>query len=923
MGVVYHAHDERLNRDVAVKVLPSGSLADDATRKRFKQEAQALARLNHPNIATVFDFDCDETTDFLVMELLTGQTLADKLLAGPLPANIVLKYGIQMAEGLVAAHQQGILHRDLKPANIGLTAEGRVKILDFGLAKLLKTDPAEGTQTMTGAGLAKGTLAYMAPEQLRGENIDTRVDIYAAGSLLYEMATAKRPHPHEYGPLLINAILNQAPAPPSTLNRGVTPALEAIILKALEKDPKLRYQSAQELASDLERLHTATVPVALRQASRRRFRRLLRPALLATGVLVLAIASWQALRRLQLRNTDEARPMLLVGDFENRTGEPVFDNTLREMFASSLEQSHLVQVFPTSRLVDVLQRMGRPPTQSIDETTGREICQREGLQGLLLGSIVRLGRKYVLLARTQSPSGSDIITAQASAESVDDVPARVDQIAETLRRKLGESLQSLKENSVPLAQVSSSSLDAVRYFTLGKQSLYNGDPSQAVLMFTKALELDPNFATAHEYLGAGYQYLNQYDRSADEIRRAAQLADRVSEPERLRIMAAYYGTLLDFQKECENYQLLAQLQPLDPAPYVNLGVCKKDSYDYAAAVSFTEKALQLVPQSDVRINLASQLLSKGETERALQVAQPLSREFANNLFAQTVLGRIYIALGRFEDAGQTFKAMVQTGPDAEIEAELSLADLALATGQYGKAEKELKAAIQAAEGNHNRISEAKARIALAEMLLQKGSPSQAGQQLAQVDLSPHSPALALLLARTYAWTGNLQAANRSLRDIDVLISQRDVPALQALRYLTRAEIALAQRRFADAAEAGQRAVVYQKSVVAIETLARCYAAAGMHEQAAEEYKILLTRANELMDDTRVEGFDEPAFRRAVDAHYRLGILYQKLGRWGDSRTELQKFLSYWSHADADLGIYKDAQRLLRSLPASGVPTPAT
>ena len=600
---------------------------------------------------------------------------------------------------------------------------------------------------MTGVGLAKGTLAYMAPEQLRGENIDTRVDIYATGSLLYEMATAKRPHPQEYGPLLINAILNEAPAPPSTLNRGVTPALEAITLKALEKDPKLRYQSAQELASDLERLHTATVPVAFRQASRRRFRRLLRPALLATGVLILAIASWQAARRLQLRNTNEARPMLLVGDFENRTGEPVFDNTLREMFASSLEQSHLVQVFPTSRLVDVLQRMGRPPTQTIDETTGREICQREGLQGLLLGSIVRLGRKYVLLARTQSPSGSDMITAQASAESVDDVPARVDQIAETLRRKLGESLQSFKENSVPLAQVSSSSLDAVRYFTLGKQSLYNGDPSQAVLMFTKALELDPNFATAHEYLGAGYQYLNQYDRSADEIRRAAQLADRVSEPERLRIMAAYYGTLLDFQKECENYQLLAQLQPLDPAPYVNLGVCKKDSYDYAAAVSFTEKALQLVPQSDVRINLASHLLSKGDTERALQVAQPLSREFANNLFAKTVLGRIYMALGRFEEAGQAFQAMVQTGPDAEIEAELSLADLALATGQYGKAEKELKAAIQAAEGNHNRISEAKARIALAEMLLQKGSPSQAGQQLAQVDLSPHSPALALLLAR--------------------------------------------------------------------------------------------------------------------------------------------------------------------------------
>jgi tetratricopeptide (TPR) repeat protein len=924
MGVVYRADDERLDREVAVKVLPPGRLADEATRNRFKQEAQALARLNHPNIATIFDFDCDGTTDFLVMELLSGQTLAYQLLSGPLAAHSVIEFGIQLAEGLAAAHQQGIIHRDLKPGNLAFTADGRVKILDFGVAKLLKSDPTDVTQTMTGGGLVKGTLAYMAPEQLRGESIDARVDIYAAGSVLYEMATAKRPHGQATGPLLVDAILNQPPVPPSSLNRSVTPGLEAVILKALAKDRGLRYQSAQELASHLARLHGTTVPIAARHASRRWFRRMLRPALLAAGVVVLAVASWQASHRLQFRTAGGPRPMLLVGDFENRTGEPVFDNTLREMFTASLEQSHVVQVFPTSRLVDVLQRMGRPATQRIDESTGREICQREGLQGLLVGSIVRLGRTYVLLARTQSPLGSDIITTQGSAASPDDVPARVDEIAETVRRKLGESLQSLKEHSVPLATVSSSSLEAVRYFTLGKQSLYNGDPSQAVLMFTKALELDPNFAVAHEYLGAGYNYLNQYERSVEEIRRAAQLTDRVSEPERLRIMAAYYATLLDFQKECDNYQLLAQLQPLDPAPYVNLGVCKKESYDYAAAVSFTQKALQLVPRSDVRINLASHLLSKGDTERALQVAQPFSREFANNLWAQTVLGRIYLALGRFEEARETFKGMVPTGPDAEIEAELSLADAALATGRYGEAAQELKAAIQAAERNHNRTAAAKARIALAEILIQRGSPPQASRQLlAQVDLPPHAPGLALLLARTYAWTGQLEPANKSIRDIDALINQHDVPALQALRYLMSAETALVQRKFADAVDAAQKAVAYRNSIFAVETLARCYAAAGKHQQAVAQYQILLARANELLDDTRVESFDEPAYRRAVDAHYRLGVLYKELGRWGDSRRELQTFLNYWAHADAELGIYQDAQRLLRSLPTSGVPTPAT
>lgn len=920
MGVVFRAHDERLNRDVAVKVLPAGSLAKEDRRKRFKQEAQALARLNHPNIATVFDFDCEGTADFLVMELLTRQTLADKVRDGPLPPTLVIRYGIQMADGLAAAHQQGILHRDLKPGNLGLTAEGRVKLLDFGLAKLLTADPADVTQSMTGAGLAKGTLAYMAPEQLRGDAIDTRIDIYAAGSVLYEMATGKRPH-LQIGPLLIDAILNQPVVPPSSWNKAVSPALEAVILKALDKNPELRYQSAEELVVDLERLNTATVPVALQQTSRKRLRRLLRPALLVIGIMLVAVAVWRVSRQFQLRSAEEgSRPMLLVGDFENKTGEPVFDNTLREMFSSSLEQSHVVQIFPNSRLVDVLQRMGSPPTQPIDEKTGREICLREGLKGLLVGTIAKFGHTYNLVVHVQSPSGADLITENAAVASADDVPAKVDEVAEKVRRKLGESLESLKENSVPLAQVSSSSLEAVRYFTLGRQSLYRADIPQSVLMFTKALELDPNFAVAHEYLGAAYWRLNQYEKSDEQIREAAKLASRVSEPERLRIMAAYSASILDFQKQCENYQLLSQLQPNDPAPYINLGICKRDELDYAAAVPFTEKALQLVPNSDVNINLASQLLAAGDTEGALKVAQPFSRDYPTDLFAQTALGSIYVALDRFEDARQIFKAMAQTAPGSEIEANLFLADLDLTMGYYGEAEKELKEVIQLADRSHDRLSATRARVALAELLLQKGSSSQATNLLGQVELPAHTPSLQLLVARIYAWTGDLQPARKTPHDIDALINEHDSPALEALRSLTVAEIALGEHKFADAVDAAQRAVTYQKSLDAVEVLARCYTADGMHEKAVEQYKIVITRANEFLDSTRTEPFDEPAFHRAVEAHYRLGVLYQSLGRWSDSRTELQKFLSYWAHADPDLTMYKDAQRLLRSLPAGSLPT---
>jgi tetratricopeptide (TPR) repeat protein len=248
--------------------------------------------------------------------------------------------------------------------------------------------------------------------------------------------------------------------------------------------------------------------------------------------------------------------------------------------------------------------------------------------------------------------------------------------------------------------------------------------------------------------------------------------------------------------------------------------------------------------------------------------------------------------------------------------------LDLATGLYGEAEKELTEAIQIAERNHNRVPAAKARIAMAELLLQKGLVLQATQQLGQVDLPPQTPALKLFLARTYAWTGSIEPAKKSVGEIDVLINQHDAAALQALRNLLNAEIALAQRKFNEAVEAAQRAVTYQNSVFAIETLARCYDMAGMHEQAVKQYEILISRGNEFMDDARAEIFDEPAFHRAVIAHYRLAVLYQKLGRSDEARAELQKFLGYWSNADADLPIYQDAQRLLKSLPAGSVPTPA-
>ncbi len=942
MGVVYRAHDQRLQRDVAVKVLPAGALVDDASRKRFKQEALALAKLNHPNIATVFDFDCDNGRDFLVMELLTGETVADLLTAGPFPRQKLLNFAIPMTEGLAAAHEHGIVHRDLKPGNLGLSAEGRVKILDFGLSKLLlDSGPLDVTQSLSNVSAGSGTLPYMSPEQLLGEKVDARSDIYAAGAVLYEMATGKRPHPEHDIPL-IDAILHKPPAAPTTVNRQIDAALEAVIVKALDKDPSLRYQSARELLVDLERLSVASLPVAAQEVARRRRKRIYPLAwgsLAAAVVILLALGLGRTVfRRLvsrfetgilggsAIRAAD--RPVLLVGEFENRTGEPVFDSTLREMFSAALQQSPRMAVFPASRTADILETMGRSPAEKIGEAVGREIVQRGGLQGLLLGSISRLGSRYVLNVRAENPVGDSILDVADSVSSADDIPGLVDKVADELRQKIGESSASVKKNSIPLALVTSSSLEALRYYTLGKRSLYSGDLHEAEEFLLKALEKDPKFAMAQDYLGVVYEQLHDFDRELQHYHEASLLAGKVSDPEKLKILGDYYGTIMDYEKECGNYQVLAETQPADPSPLINLGICDQQTFDYAAAIAATRKALVMVPKTRVRINFASQLFLDGKTDQALQLAETLGKEYPADVRAQSVQGTIYMALDRLADARKIFSGMVAAGDNAETQGHLLLADLDLGTARLSDAEAELKAASFAGEKSGDRASAAAAQIRLAETLAPR-SPVQARQLLAQTKLPEWSPILTLLRGRAYVWAHDMEQADRSVRSIDRLIQQNDVPPLRAVRSLLLAEINLSQKKFAAAVGAAKEAVAYQNSPLAVETLARCLDAYEKNEDAAKQYELLLVRRNERIGDNRSDNLDAPGFHAVVEAYYRLGVIYQKLGRTADARAQLQKFLSYASTPDPNLEIIEDAQRRLRALPepstkelVNGTPTAA-
>ena len=394
MSIVYRAHDKRLDRDIAIKILSQGSLTDESARQRFRKEAHALSKLSHPNIATVHDFDTQNGSDFLVEELIEGLSLEEVLMPGPLLEKEIINLGSQLAEGLAAAHEHGIIHRDLKPGNVRVTPEGHVKILDFGLAKGLHAPASMGndTGTVSETQIVAGTLPYMSPEQLRNEKLDGRTDIWALGCVLYEMSTGRRPFLGS-GTALIEEILHQCQAAPSRLNHKLPPDLEAIIQKCLEKDPDDRYASAREIAVDLHRLGTASPPTTT-STGPGSTRWIVPSAGCALLIGVVAIAS-------VLRETHRVQPLterdtVVLGDFANSTGDPVFTDSLRRGLLVQLSQSPFLNILSGDQVRTTLRQMGHNAQDPLSDDLAREVCQRTQSRAFIAGSIAGLGKEYIL-----------------------------------------------------------------------------------------------------------------------------------------------------------------------------------------------------------------------------------------------------------------------------------------------------------------------------------------------------------------------------------------------------------------------------------------------------------------------------------------------------------------------------------------------
>ena len=657
MGVVYEAEDTRLGRKVAIKFLPDEVSADADAIQRFQREARVISTLNHPHICTLYDIGSHGPStgsgggrQFMVMELLDGQSLKDRIARGALPVEEVLELGAQIADALDAAHAQGVVHRDIKPANLFVTRRGTIKVLDFGVAKLSEAgrpgaDEAAttgGANQLTTIGTTIGTVAYMSPEQARGHEIDPRSDLFSAGVVLYEMAAGQLPFQGATVATIFESLLTKDPPPPSATRSGIPAELDRIILKALEKDRETRYQGAAELRADLKRLKraadsgvstaaaTAAAPPArhaapvARPAQKTTWKKpVFIGAPLLTALAVGGFFFYKSIATPALTQKDS----VVLSSVVNRTGDTMFDDTLGEALGLQLRQTPFLNVVPEQQVQATLRLMGREPMTPITAEIGREICQRSAARALLGGTIAMLGSSYVLTLNAQDcVNGNIIAEEQAQAPSKETVLQAMGTAVSAFREKLGESLASIQRYDAKIEEATTASLEALKAYSQGLRTRRTTGDFDAVPFFRRAIELDPQFALAYARLGTVYGNLQQPDESKKMTAKAYELRERVSEAERYYIEARYYTTVeIDLAKALDVYKVWLATFPNEYTALTNAALLHKQQGDRAEAIRKLELATKVAPD------------------------QPLG--FTN-------LGQTYFEAGQYADARKAYESAI-------------------------------------------------------------------------------------------------------------------------------------------------------------------------------------------------------------------------------------------------------------------------
>ena len=659
MGVVYAAEDERLRRPAALKFLAPRLAADRLALERFTREAQAASALNHPNIATIYEIGEHSGGAFIAMELLDGATVAERLQTGPLDFAVLLKIADDVLEGLRAAHEAGVVHRDIKPANLFVTSRGMTKILDFGIAKDLGTADASTrlSAALTADGEALGTLGYMAPEQVRGEPVDGRVDLFAMGAVIYEMATGVRPFRGETPGVLVDAVLNREPIPPSHLNPAVPPGFDALAARCLAKHRDDRYPGAAALQ---DALRTLVISSDRQPAGGRATRRWQWVAAIGLAIGLVTALAWLAVPRAP-RLTERDR--LVLAEVDNQTGDPVFDDVLRQGLAIQLAQSPYLSLLPDRQIHQTLQRMQRPVETQLTLAVAREICERNGAAAVVNGAIARVGAEYVLGLRAEHCDSGEVIDDQQSrAASAEAVLTELSRMTTVFRTRVGESLASVERHSRALPDATTASIQALKAYAKGVQAMYGVSPAAAVPHFQRAIELDPGFAMAHASLGITYSGLGESTRASESTTRAYELRARATDPERFFIAAMYDRQVTgNLERLLQTYEAWAATYRRDQVVHgLMSGFATHGTGQYERALAAARRAVELGPPNAIsHVSLGNALLRLGRVSEAEEIAS--SRPPEEQAFFADL--RYRLAVVRADPAGMAAAVAAARGRD--------------------------------------------------------------------------------------------------------------------------------------------------------------------------------------------------------------------------------------------------------------------
>ena len=914
MGVVYEAEDIRLNRRVALKFLPDNLAHDSRALQRFKREAYAASSLNHASICTIYEVEEHNGQPVIVMELLEGQSLKERIRNGPLSADELLDLGIQTSDALAAAHAKGIIHRDIKPANIFVASSERVKILDFGLAKAVpghrpEIEPDE--ESLTVEGVVPGTTAYMSPEQVRGEEIDARSDLFSLGVVLYEAATGKRPFIGKNRVLMMNAILNEKPATPSRLNEELPVGVDAIIVKALAKDREQRYQHASEIRADLRALKRETdsprVMTTAKPAPATGFARRWKAVVPAAAVLVLSLGVYFYFHRTP-KLTD--KDTIILADFTNTTGDTVFDGTLQQGMAVQLEQSPFLSLVSEQRIQQTLRLMGKATDARLTPEVAREVCERTASAAVLDGSIANLGSQYVLGLRAKNCRTGDIIDEeQVEVARKEDVLNALTQIASKFRKRVGESLITVEKHDTPLAEATTPSLEALKAYSMGWKVVASQGGDAAVPFFKHAVEIDPQFAAAYASLGLMYGSMGETEVGTENIRKAYELRDRASDNEKFFITAYYDGRATGNQKKAQQTcEAWAQAYPREWTPHTFLaGFIYPVLGEYEKAAAEAQKAIEVAPDFGVGYALLGyNSLSLDRLGAAEDAARRASeRKVEIPLLA---LLRYDIAFLKGDNAGMQREAAAAHGKAGAEELISDHQAFALAyAGHLQDATKMLRRASDLAqqtahlekaasfetrealwEAFYGNVQSAKP-VAMAALALAKNREVQYGAALALTIAGDSSQAQALTNDLESSFPEDTSVKFNYLPTVRAFIALNHGDPAKAIDLLQVAvPYELGQPRSTQTSFFGALYPVYVRG--------QAYLAARQGAEAATEFHKILDHPGKTVGDPI-----------SVLAHLQLGRAYAMQGDAIKAKAAYQDFVTLWKDADPDIPVLKQAK----------------